>query len=138
MLAIPMDVLSDLQKPKVRRSSLSRLMRAVLDADRHIERGDPKAALAAVNNLDTWLAREVQSLARLAEAYLQLEDELPGFAFHKAVALAQFCMAPTVSSQSFWDLRIEVPFPGATWDKEKLESVARRAWAWLEEMSQKK
>ena len=96
-------------------------------ADSALERGDVTAAIGAVDRRAVWRAREVQSLARLAEAHLRLDD--PGAWFHKAHVLATLAYAYGGRPGS----PREVPCPDATWDSSRLYDLNLRCAAWLEE-----
>jgi hypothetical protein len=80
-------------------------------------------------------AREVQSLARLARAWLLEPDEklpegevLDGFV--RRLALTRFIVAHAEKTPT---LRRELPFPGARWDGAKLDALAKEVNAWLTE-----
>lgn len=104
------------------------LMRCVAVADARLADGDP---LGAIREMDTLLIhdlREVQSLARLAEAYLAVPDDGEGIdPFEKAFALATFSGAhadKTIFS------RQELPL-WPRWDVARLDALEARAVAWL-------
>lgn len=104
------------------------LVRAVTLADARLAQGDAAGARAAVDTRVVWEAREVQSLARLAEAHLAEEPAAPYDRFRKALALAAF----RALNRDFRRLmRREVPFVRARWNRARLNDVAERARAWL-------
>ena len=108
---------------------LSRQLRgAILVADVCLSRGDAAGAVTALTRLCLFRSRELQSLARLAEAYLRLEPADQAGRFHKAVALAALCLGVTDEGLA----RVELPVAGHTWDAAALADVAQRAAAWLE------
>lgn len=104
------------------------LMRAVEAADVRLGAGDPLGAIRVLDTLLIQDMREVQSLARLAEAYLAVPDGETIDPFEKAFALAAFSGAhadKTIFSRN------ELPlFP--RWDAERLDALEARAVAWLE------
>ena len=104
-------------------------------ADARLAAGDPSGARRALSGLVIREAREVQTLARRARAWLQEPDETaPGGevldGFSRRLSLAAFvdahaCKAPT--------LRRELPFSDARWDEPTLDALAGEAKAWLDE-----
>jgi len=109
------------------RPLVDQLKWAVLAADAALERGDVERAIQAVDRYAVWRAREAQSFARLAEAYLLLEDDTSWF--RKSLALASFCHVHDEAPAA----RRELPFPGGTWDRWRLDALRDRCAAWLEE-----
>ena len=104
------------------------LMRAVEAADGRLGEEDPLGAIRVLDTLLIQDLREVQSLARLAEAYLAVPDGEAIDPFEKAFALATFSGAhadKTIFSRN------ELPlFP--RWDAARLDALEARAIAWLE------
>ncbi len=105
------------------------LMRAVAVGDACLAAGD---AAGAVRALDTPLVHElgeVQSLARLAEAYLAIAGGAGLNPFVVAQALATFCGAHG-ETEPF--TRCELPLSFPMWDGPRLDALAERAEAWLD------
>lgn len=105
-------------------SRIEQLRRVMAQADERRARDDTRGALAALRVRTVYLARERQSLARLADAWLAL-PELPGDAawFDKAQALAQLLAVAEDRSH-------DLPIPGA-WDDDRIAEIAARARRWL-------
>ena len=108
---------------------------AVRAADACLAAGDPGGARNALSSLAVREAREVQTLARLARAWLQEPDEktpegaaLDGFV--RRLALTRFVVAHAEKAPT---RRRELPFPGARWDGAQLDALAREVQAWLVE-----
>jgi hypothetical protein len=111
-------------------AAVRELVRAVALADARLERGDAAGARLALDRRVVWEAREIQSLARLAEAHLAEEEAAPYARFRKALALAAF----RATAGDFRALmRREVPFPRALWDRARIDALSERARAWLVE-----
>jgi hypothetical protein len=106
------------------------LVSAVSLADACLSRGDAAGVRVALDQPLVWEAREVQSLARLAEAHLCDEPEGARGRFRKALALAAFQGAHT-ERRTF--CRHEMPFPHGRWDTARLDALSDRAGAWLSE-----
>lgn len=106
------------------------LMRAVRTADACLGAGDAAGAIRALDTLLVHDLREVQSLARLAEAYLAPQSDGPSDPFDKALALATFCGAHAETGPF---VRTELPLSQPPWDKARLDELAARAKAWLAE-----
>jgi hypothetical protein len=103
-------------------------MRCVAEAEARMDAGDPRGAIGVLDTLLLPDLREVQSLARLAEAYLAAGDGEGIDPFEKAFALATFSGAHG-DNTSF--SRNELPV-GPRWDVERLDALEARAVAWLE------
>ncbi|MRG93537.1 hypothetical protein [Polyangium spumosum] len=105
-------------------------LRIVLTADEALARGDAEGARRILDVPLLWEANELQSMARLAAAYLHEEPEsAPVDRFRKALALLSFCeLFDTRNTVS----RREMPLPRATWDAERLGALAEKARAWVE------
>jgi hypothetical protein len=118
------------------RPFLVQLVGAARHADACFARGDPSAALAALSRDPFATSGEVQTLARLAEAWLLSPEpgDLRG-RIHKATALGRFLEAHGVKDVIG---RREVPLPGALWNAARLDDVSARAVAWLDAPSRKK
>lgn len=129
--------LSDTERTWSKEGIVSRAWLAqVKDADEALERKDPGAARRAVDVTPVWEAHEVQSLARLTEAYLG-EGQLGSAVdpFRKALALMSFCELFDARKSIH---RRDVPLPRATWPDEKLKPLYMRAVRWVEETFEKK
>ena len=111
-------------------AAVRELVRAVASADALLSQGDAEGARIALDRRVVWEAREVQSLARLAEAHLAAEPIAPYDRFRKGLALAAF-RAANGDRRIF--MRREVPFPRARWGRSRLDALAERARAWLSE-----
>jgi hypothetical protein len=111
-------------------SSVRELLTAIQSADEHLAQGDAAGARRAVDRLIVNEAREVQSLGRLAEAWLLDAPPRGALRFDKARALASFCAAQAERSLAF---RRELLLPRGRWDEARLSEVASRAAGWLEE-----
>lgn len=111
-------------------TALRELARATGAADGWLARGDAAAAARVLDRRVVWEAREVQSLARLAEAHLRVEGDGPAGRLRKALALATF-----QSSQEERRVpgRREAPLPSGIWPASRLEALRERARAWLDE-----
>jgi hypothetical protein len=109
-------------------SAIMQLRMAVRSADACLSRGDVEGARAAIDRPVVWRAEEVQSLSRLAEAYLQWEPTDGAWQFRKALALARFLDA----ERSDVPIRKELIFPGVMWPATRLADVEKRAQAWLD------
>jgi hypothetical protein len=105
---------------------LAQLRDAVQAADAHLARGDHAGVIAALDRPVVWAVRELQSLARLVEAHLQLEAGSRVERLRKLVVMGVFVDALDGSS---WASR-SAPLPGA-WDETRLAEVGARARAWL-------
>lgn len=105
------------------------ILRAVTSADACLARGDAIGARRALHCLAVTGSHEVQSLARRAEAWLLDEEPVEERRFDKAFALAASCDAH--GDKSVYTRR-DLLLPSATWDKARLDDVARRATAWLD------
>lgn len=106
---------------------LTQLVWAVHAADACLDAGDPEGALAALDRRRFEVQDEVQVLARRAEAWLGLPA--PGRRrIAKIMGLARFVDAHGGADGE----REELPMPGA-WDRARLDEVAGRAAAWLDE-----
>ncbi len=115
-------------------SLVRQLLGTIRIADRCLERGDLEAARGVLERPAIRHAAEVQSAARLAEAHLRTPiDERSTNAgaerFNKRLACAFFLELQSARAI----LRKELDLPGLAWDKSRLDDVARRARAWLEE-----
>jgi hypothetical protein len=94
-----------------------------------LARGDALGVREVLDTEAIWRAREVQSLARLAQASLLVEAEGEVGRFHKTLALAAFLDAHEVEHEF---LRVELPLSGRAWPTARIDDVARRAREWLE------
>jgi hypothetical protein len=107
------------------------LVRAVAEADERLAAGDAEGAVRALDTLLVHELRDVQSLARLGEAYLALAERggegLDPFVV--AQALATFCGAHG-ETEPF--TRCDLPASCPRWDAARLDALAARAQAWLD------
>jgi hypothetical protein len=110
-------------------SSLRELISAIRIADAHLVTGDPHGAIRALDIDAVWAAKEVQSLARLAEALLLAGPAWGRDHIRAVLALGAFCDAAAEAEPM---LRRELPVPGATWEPARLRDLVERAKKWLE------
>lgn len=98
-------------------------------ADERLSVGDAAGAIAVLERPLVWDLCEVQSLARLAAAYLELPSETPGEALRKALTLATFlgCVENHIGGD-----RREMLAPGVAYAEARIESLRRAALAWME------
>jgi hypothetical protein len=115
-------------------AAVDALAQAIRAADACLAAGDPAGARRALSGLVVREAREVQTLARRARAWLSEPDETdPGGAaldgFSRRLALAAFVEAHAEKAPL---LRRDLPFPGARWDDRALDALSGEATAWLD------
>ena len=108
-------------------SPLVQLLAAIRVADACFTAQDPGGALRALDVPVVWYARERQSLARLAEAYLAFTPGARAPHLRKLVTLG--ALVDHVDEIRPMDRR-SLPLPGA-WDAERVADVAERARGWL-------
>jgi hypothetical protein len=103
------------------------LDQAVRAADARLAAGDPGGARRALAGLAVREADEVQTLARMARAWM---DEPPeaGDGFVRRLALTRFVVAHAEKAPA---RRRELPFAGARWDDGRLSALAAEVKAWL-------
>lgn len=107
---------------------LTQLVWAIHAADASLAAGDPEAALAALDPCRFETFDEVQVLARRVEAWLMLSPPPGHRRFAKIMTVARLLDAHARGPD---EEREELPVPGAKWDRDRLDDVARRAGAWL-------
>jgi hypothetical protein len=110
------------------RTPLIELYGAIHEADACLDRGDPAGVVRVLDRPCVWAARERQSLARLAEGYLQLPPGARADRVRKLVALGAL-LDQLHERRPFYVHNL--PMPGA-WDDHRLADVAARAKGWLE------
>ena len=110
-------------------STLRQLLGAVHVADTCLGNDDARGAIAAMDRPAVWRTRELQSTARLAEAFLAGPPPEDHGVLKMTVALAVFLDRHRLAEGRF---RRELPIPGATWDRQTRDGLARRCRAWLE------
>ncbi len=101
----------------------------IREADRHLEAGDPAAAVAELDVVQTWRQRELQASARLAAAWLELAPEDPAERFRMAQALAMFATLPELVPEG---PLLDLPLPAGRWGADRVRRLASRAERWLE------
>lgn len=106
------------------------LVFAVEAADARFAQGDPAGARRALDRLVVTEAHELQSLGRLAAAWLRDEAAGDALPFDKALALATFSAEEAQKSLLY---RRELLVPVGRWDEARLGEVAERAARWLDE-----
>lgn len=109
--------------------ALARLVAAVHAADRCLERGDAAGALALVDAEPFAAGDNVQLAARRVEALLRVPPQSRWDRFRRIALLGEFL---DVHEEERVERRQEIPIPGATWDRARLDEVAARARAWLD------
>jgi hypothetical protein len=108
--------------------TLAQLAADARAADACLACGDPAGALAALSNEYYWEAGDVQLYARMAEAHLGIAPQ-PGRALPQDHMLAKFVDAHEEVDP---ERRREMPLPGGTWHRARLDALAARARAWLD------
>jgi hypothetical protein len=116
-------------------TNAGRVRWSVMAARRCLARGDASGALAAVDRAPVWRADDIQSVAHLADVYLQIGDLGPVGMFHKLLALATFDARSQPAPELYLFNRLA--FPDATWSEEALVALAERVRAWLEAYAQR-
>ncbi len=122
---------------------LAVLMRGIEAADVALERGDPECAVGALEGTLVWAWTELQGLARLCRAWLDLtpaawdgDGPQPDSAqrLRARVAAAAFTAALRSSDhRSSWARPPNLPVPhGRRWDRDRLAALAAEATAWLD------
>lgn len=112
---------------------LRQILGAVRVADVCLANNDISGALAAMDRRAVWQTRELQSTARLAEAFLASPPPGGYGEFKMVVALSTFLGRYELAEGRF---RRELPIPGATRDRQTLEALARQCRVWLEAVNQ--
>jgi hypothetical protein len=108
---------------------LSLFIEAVRRADEHLERGEPAQAIRVLEHHTLWARGELQTTARRAWAWLQLEPEEPGLWAAKLIALG---LLVERALGEVGNLAPDLPVPPGTWPRERIDDVAREAQAWLD------
>lgn len=105
-------------------ASLARQLRgAIATADELLAAANPRGAIQVLRRRAVTRTGEVQSMARLAAAWLAAEPEDPDATFDKAIALARFV---AIAVTRACDLPIE-----SAWSDERLNSLVAQAEQWL-------
>lgn len=113
------------------RSRMQILAHGLRIAERDLACGDFEGARRSLEHPAILVAKESQSLARLAAAYLSLPciAATDGLRYlHKALVLTQFC----AWRPGAWNAR-EVFLPCTHWDRDRLKSLQVAAAEWLRE-----
>ncbi len=108
------------------------ILGAIRTADACLDRGDFEGARLAVDRPSILKAREVQSLARLAEACLHGEPADEADRMRRILSLARYCEAH-VPNRSFTYRNL--PIPGVSWSDERLTEIHRRVLRRLDELT---
>ncbi len=111
------------------RSALSTLLQLVRAADVRLGAGDAKGAVDILEVDIVSFAEELQTRARLAEAWLAINAIDALTRIRKRVALSSF-LAGMAERPEF---QRRLPLGAAGWDDTRLDEVARHARAWLDE-----
>ena len=109
-------------------SPLTELVAAIHAADTCFAAGDPEGAQRALDRPVVWWAHERQSLARLAETFLMLQDGSRAGRLRTLETLGS--LRDHVDEARPRDRR-DLPLPNA-WGAERIADVAARARAWLD------
>ena len=104
-----------------------RLVIAIRMADEAMEKGEARRSLEAADCGAVWRAGEVQSLARLARAFLRVDPGGPMERFRMAMALALFVHCHYEPET----MRRELLLPSEQLDREKLDDLRNEALGWL-------
>lgn len=107
----------------------AQLARAVLRAEEVLAAGDHAGVIALLDSVSVHWAGEVQSLARLAEAYLHTEPPDRLAHFRKLAALGRFLDAERIGSPS---IRHELPLGDAFWSVARIKDLCMRVRACLD------
>jgi hypothetical protein len=110
---------------------LSQLAEDARAADRCFAASDPEGALAALSHQAYWYFGDVQLYARLAEGHLLVQPRSRREQLTKMMALVRFLEQHAEKDPR---TRREMPIPGATWDRTRLDEIAARASAWLDRL----
>jgi len=109
------------------------LLRLVAEADASHAAGDPERAIALLDTVLVWEAREVQSSARLARALQEAGDGgSPDRQLRKLFALAMFIGAHSDDSCERRELLVR-----DRWDKAVLDAVLGKAAVWIDRLLNK-
>lgn len=132
-LSVPLALAGESTPSSPTHAAVHELDRPLRAADACLAARDLAGARRALSGLVVREAREVQTLARLCQAWLSEPDEtdpasngLDGFS--RRLALAAFGAAHAERAPH---LRRELPFAGARWDEQRLNALAAEADAWL-------
>jgi len=104
------------------------LVGRIVRADRSVAAGDPATAIDILDRRSTWAARELQSMARLADVALSVADR--GAAWWARAAATATAWIELFEGRSHSTPNL--PLLASTWSEARLEQVAARARAWLE------
>jgi len=110
------------------RSPLAEVVAAIEAADICFAARDPEGARSALDQPVVWRARELQSITRLAEAYLALPCGSRAERLRKLETLGT--LRDHLDESRPRDRR-DIPLPNG-WDAERIAGVAARARAWLD------
>jgi len=108
------------------------ILGAIQTADACLDRGDFEGARLAVDRPSILKSREVQSLARLAEACLHGEPADEADRMRRILSLARYCNAH-LPDRSFTYKNL--PIPGVSWAEERLATIHERALRRLDELT---
>ena len=107
---------------------IRRLHGAVRTADERLSQGDARGALWALDRRPLWMTRELQGLARLATAWLELEPQGGPEFFRKNLTLAAFLQAYAGLERH---KRYNLPYPRRRWSDQRLDEVQKRCHDWI-------
>lgn len=126
------DILEGARQPRVASEQgleMSLFIDAVRRADEHLERDEQEAAIRVLDHHTLWTRGELQTTARRAWAWLQLQPEEPGPWTAKLIALG---LLVERALGEVGNLAPNLPVPPGSWTRERIDDVAREAQAWLE------
>jgi hypothetical protein len=119
------------------RSPIRRLRAAIADTVQALANGDVQAALAAIDVPVVWRARELNTLAYLADAWLRVvEDQEVDAAtvFRARLAFARYLQCWSAEGEA----QRVVPWIEGTWEPADVEMLAFRAAKWLLELEERR
>lgn len=102
-----------------------KLVRSIVAADAHLAAGDPAAAVEDLDHATVWRGHDVQSAARLAEAWLGSGGA--GFAAWLGIAGVLGARYALRKRQGH-----DVPLGDGAWGEDRLADVEARAAVWLD------
>lgn len=105
------------------------VVHAIIEADRCLAAGDAEGAITALDIVLVWRSRDRQSLARLAQAWLDVHPDEPVRQLRRRMALATFLGVHDDYEDGFGH---DLPIPPHSWGKERLTELAERVRGELE------
>ncbi len=105
------------------------VVHAIIEADRCLAAGDPEQAITVLDIVLVWRSRDRQSLARLAQAWLDVHPEEPVRQLRRRLALATFLGVHDDYEDGFGH---DLPIPPHSWGKERIAELVGRVRGELE------